>query len=110
MGVYEKACTELTEIFKYLPEKTVTKIPSYVVKAIEHNRDFTYDFKIDETKPFKDQKFMYQTYLLLAVIYRDYWAPAARVKLIRVKEKYKLKKETEELQKKFNKDNLFKKK
>ena len=53
---------------------------------------------------------MYQTYLLLAVIYRDYGAPAARVKLIRVKEQYKLKKETEELQKKFNKDNLFKKK
>lgn len=109
MGVYNKAFTEISEIFKYLPERTVTKIPSYVVKTIEHNRDFDYDFKIDETKPFQDQKFMYETYLILAILYRDYWAPEGRVKLIRVKEQYKLKKETEELQKRYSKENIFRK-
>ena len=53
---------------------------------------------------------MHETYLLLAVIYRDYWASPSRVKMIRVKEEYKLSKETKNQNVHFNPDDLFKKK
>ena len=110
MGAYEKSFTEIYEIFKYLPEKIVNKVPEHILKAIKYNRDTTYNFQIDTSKSFKDQKLMHETYLLLAVIYRDYWASPSRVKMIRVKEEYKLSKETKNQNGHFNPDDLFKKK
>ena len=110
METYEQAFTEVYEIFKYMPENIVAKIPESVMRAIKYNRDLDYKFEIDESKKFSEQKLMHKTYLVLAVIYRDYWASASRVKMIRVKEQYKLNKEIKQLHEKYDPDNLFKKK
>ena len=109
METYEKAFTEIYEILKYMPEKIVDKIPEEVLNAIKYNRDLSYNFTIDESKKFNEQKLMHKTYLILAVLYRDYWALPNRVKMIRVKEKYKLDKEIKNLNNKYNPNDLFKK-
>ena len=109
MGTYEQAFTEIYEILKYMPENIVSRIPESVLKTIKYNRDLNYDFKIDETKKFSEQKLSHKTYLLLAVIYRDFWAAPNRVKMIRIKERYKLEKEMKKLHLKYDPNNLFKK-
>ena len=109
MDNYNKAFTEIYEIFSYMPKRAINLIPEEVLKAIKSNRDLDYKFEIDPSKSFKEQKLLKETYFLLAVIYRDYWASDARVKMIRVKENYKLNKEMKASQEKYNPDNLFKK-
>ena len=65
MGTYEQAFTEIYEILKYMPENIVSRIPESVLKTIKYNRDLNYDFKIDETKKFSEQKLSHKTYKVI---------------------------------------------
>lgn len=107
---YNKAYKEVVEILKYVPKESVEKIPKDMREMFEAEQDNTYDFKIDESKEFEEQKLLEETKAILANIFRDYWAtPEQREKIIK-KEQYDRQKLEEQKRIKYNPDDIFNKK
>lgn len=105
---YKKAYKEIIEILKYVPEKSVKKIPQEMRDMFEEEQLKTYDFQIDTSKKFEEQEIMEETKAILANIFRDYWATTYQREKIKEKEKYDRQKSEEEKAKKYNPDDLFK--
>ena len=72
--VYAKAYTELYEILKNISENDLNKIPNEILMILEEKRDKGYEFKLQENIEFENQKLLRETKILLAILYRDYWA------------------------------------
>ena len=107
---YSKAYTEVIEILKYVPDEDIKKIPKEELNFYKNNMDNDYNYKLDMTKEFEEQKMLDITKAILANIFRDYWATPYQKERIEAKEKYDLEKAEEEKRKKYNQDNIFKKK
>lgn len=106
---YEKAYTEVLEIIKYLPKEEYEKIPKEKIQFFEDNRDKDYIFKFDITKSLEEQKFLRETNAIIITLFRDFFATETQKEklqkiLIENEEKYQ-----EELRKKYNPDDIFKK-
>lgn len=69
---FSKACTEMLEVLKYIPDEEFDKIESNFIETLYQEKDFDYDFKIDEAKDFKEQELLPETYDMLAYVYRKY--------------------------------------
>lgn len=72
--VYARAYTELYEILKNISENDLNKIPKEVFNMLERKSDKEYNFKLEENIEFENQKLLRETKILLAILYRDYWA------------------------------------
>ena len=107
---YSKAYKEVVEILKYVPEESVKKIPQEMRNMFEMKMDKNYVFAIDIDKPFEKQELLDETKAILANLFRDYWATDYQRERILAKEKYDLELLEEEKRKKYNPDDLFKKK
>lgn len=105
---YEKACKEVIELLKYFPRESVEKIPKEELELYKKNMDNTYEYEVDKTKPFNEQKMSDKTKAIFAIIFRDYWASEYQRERILAKEKYDLQKLEEERRKKYNPDDIFK--
>ena len=106
--VYAKAYTELYEILKNISEKDLNKIPKEVLDMLEEKRDKEYNFKLEENIEFENQKLLRETKILLAILYRDYWATKEEKEKITQKWKNDIIKNEEENKIKYNE--LFKNK
>lgn len=106
--VYAKAYTELYEILKNISEKDLNKIPKEVLNMLEEKRDKEYNFKLEENIEFENQKLLRETKILLAILYRDYWATKEEKEKITQKWKNDIIKNEEENKIKYNE--LFKNK
>ena len=84
---YAMAYTEVLEILKHVPEEDVSKIPTQKIEFYKSNCDQNYDYKLDSSKEFKNQKMSKITKAILANIYRDYWAPLDEKEQIILREK-----------------------
>lgn len=71
---YNKAYSEILEIIKYLPEEEREKIPEEKIKFFEENCDKNYEFKYDSSKPLEEQEFLRETYAIIIILFRDYFA------------------------------------
>ena len=69
---FSKVCTEMLEVFKYIPEEEFYKIEPDFIETIYQEHDMYYDFKFDETKQLDEQNFLPETYDMLAYVYRKY--------------------------------------
>ncbi len=79
----KKAYTEVCEVLNHMTKTDVEKIPKDIRDYYIQNSDKTYNFQIDETKPFSEQSISYNAKLVLAMFYRDYWAlPEEKEKII----------------------------
>lgn len=105
---YEKAYKEVIELLKYFPRESVEKIPKEELELYKKNMDNTYEYEVDKTKPFNEQKMSDKTKAIFAIIFRDYWASEYQRERILAKEKYDLQKLEEERRKKYNPDDIFK--
>ena len=105
---YEKAYKEVIELLKYFPRESVEKIPKEELELYKKNMDNTYEYEVDKTKPFNEQKMLDKTKAIFAIIFRDYWASEYQRERILAKEKYDLQKLEEERRKKYNPDDIFK--
>lgn len=101
------AYTEVIEILKYMSEIEVSKIPRNIIEYYKKNRDISYNFKVDTQKSFEEQELSEKTKIVLAILFRDYWATEEQRNKIKQKEKYDLYKIEQEKQEKFSSDNLF---
>ena len=66
---YSKVFTELDEIFRYLPDEMLRKIPAKMKKVIRENKNKEYEFCYDESKELMNQDIYMQTKDFLAIIY-----------------------------------------
>lgn len=68
------ACTEVDAILKeYLPTTYSDKLPTDMKKALENYKLPDYKVTIDKTKSLKDQKFIRDTYIILAAFRLNFW-------------------------------------
>lgn len=105
---YEKAYKEVIELLKYFPKESVKKIPKEELELYLKNMDRTYDYQVDITKSFDEQKMSKKTKAIFANIFRDYWATDYQRERILAKENYDKQKEEEEKRNKYNPDDIFK--
>ncbi len=107
---YNKAFKEVVEILKHVPEESVLKIPQDMREMFEDEMDKEYNFEIKDNVEFEDLELLDETKAILANIFRDYWATPYQRERILAKEQYDRQKVDEEKQKKYNSNDLFKRK
>lgn len=104
---YPKAYKEVIEILKYVPKKSVDKIPQTMIDTFNAKMDNTYNFSIDINKSFEEQELLEETKAILANIFKDYWATPYQKERIQAKERYDREKIEEEKRARYNSD-IFK--
>ena len=68
------ACAEVDAILKeYLPTAYSDRLPTDMKKALENYKLPDYEVTIDKTKSLKDQKFIRDTYIILASFRLNFW-------------------------------------
>ena len=104
----QMAYTEVLEVLRYVPKEDVDKIPKEKIEFYKNNMDNNYNFKIDTSKSFEEQELSEKAKIVLAIIFRDYWATQEQREKILKKEKYDLEQLELEKRRKYNPDNIFK--
>lgn len=107
---YACAYKEVIELLKYFSLEDVKKIPEDLLKVFLINMDKEYQFTVDEEKTFEEQIMLEETKVIFAIIFRDYWATDYQRQRILAKEENDKRKIEEAKAKKYNTENLFKKK
>lgn len=107
---YACAYKEVIELLKYFSLEDVKKIPEDLLKVFLINMDKEYQFTVDEEKTFEEQIMLEETKVIFAIIFRDYWATDYQRQRILAKEENDKRKIEEAKTKKYNTENLFKKK
>ena len=109
MNNYSKVYKELDEIFKYLPQEILYKIPIELVNNIKNNMDNDYEYEVTHIADFSNQEMMKETRAILAILYRDYWASKEeREKIIKQEREEIFKLEQEKKEKNLYTYNIFK--
>lgn len=107
---FSKAYKEVMEILKYMPEKSVKKIPKSLLETFETNMDKNHNFTVDVNKSFEEQELLEETKDIFANIFRDYWASEYQKEKIIAKQNYDRQVLEEEKRLKYNPNDLFKSK
>lgn len=103
---YKNGLAEVDMILNYADEESLNKIPESLKKFIRENKS-DYTAQIDPEKDLKDQNLLYETKVILAVLYRDFWATENERKYLHQKEKEELIKLEKIKQEKYSYTNLF---
>ncbi len=104
------AFTEVKDIINHMETRVYNKIPKEVIELIEENENKEYKPNIDYSKNINNQILLEDTKIILALIYREFvCSKEKREELIR-REQIKISKIEEEKRKKYNPNELFKKK
>ena len=104
---YANAFSEVLEILKYIPKSDYYKIPNNMIKLFETNRNKEYSFNYDPNKTLDEQNVSKTAKIIIAILFRDYWATQEQREKILRKENYDRQKLEEEKLKKYNVD-IFK--
>lgn len=107
---YSKAYKEVIEILNFVPKESVDKIPQTMLDTFKAKMAQNYNFKVDINKSFEEQELLDETKAIFANIFRDYWTTPYQKERIEAKEKDDRQKSEEEKSKKYNPNDLFKKK
>lgn len=106
---YRDGLAEVDMILDYADEKSLKKIPESFKQFIKENKS-EYIARINPDKDLKEQELLYETKVILSVLYRDYWSSKEERQQLIEDEQEELQKIEEEKREKYNYDNLFKKK
>ena len=71
---YANAYTEVLDILKYISKEDYEKIPKSKIKVFEENSNKNYNFIYDENKTLDEQNVSEITKVIIAILFRDYWA------------------------------------
>lgn len=101
---------EVLTILGYMETEYQEKIPKKLIDFFERNSAKDYKFDIDLAIPLKEQKLKAKTLSLLAMLNLNYWCKSNEEKQELIKRySENEKKYQEELRKRYNPDNIFKK-
>ena len=105
---YKRAYKEVYEVLLTLPEEDVNKVPKNMLEMFEANMDKEYNFKVDINKSFEEQNFSDITKIIIANLFKDYWATSRqREKIIEIQNMQRIVLENEK-KKQYSLDNIFK--
>ena len=76
------------EILINIPNEDFNKIPNEIIQMLEAKRNKEYKFELDRNLEFDKQNILRETKVLLAILYRDYWATTEERE--RIKQKWKI--------------------
>lgn len=71
---YANAYTEVLDILKHISKEDYEKIPKSKIKVFEENSNKNYNFIYDENKILDEQNVSEITKVIIAILFRDYWA------------------------------------
>ena len=106
---YRNGLAEVDMILNYADEESLSKIPENLKQFIKENKS-DYTTKINPEKDLKDQDLLYETQVILSVLYRDYWASQDERKQLLEEEKAELMDIENRKNEKYNYNDLFKNK
>ena len=109
--VDRNACAykEIYEILRIFPQELVAKKKKKKIRFFYNNMDNSYEYNISK-ETFDGQTMLEETKAILTILFRDYWATPAQKEKILWYENSAKKMLEEETRRKYNPDNLFKKK
>jgi hypothetical protein len=104
-----QAYSEIDEFLSLLTEEQINKIPLKLREFFKEEKDKEYKKQIDSEIPIKDQNLKSETLAIIAMLNLQYWCEDEQEKE-RLKKVYAQNEKTyqEDLQIKFNPDNIFK--
>lgn len=103
---YEEAFVEVDEILKLMPIDLISKIPVQFRQVISENKAKNY--KVDIKEPLDEENLKEETVIILGLIYRDFLASPEEREELQIQDAEELRKIEEELQQKYDIDNIFK--
>ncbi len=106
---YRNGLAEVDMILNYADEESLSKIPESLKQFIKENKS-DYITNINPEKDLKDQDLLYETKVILSVLYRDYWASSEERRKLLEYEKAELTNIENRKNEKYNYNNLFKNK
>lgn len=104
--IYRNGLAEVDMILNYADEESLNKIPNSVKQFIKENKS-SYNAKINPEKDLKEQNLLYETKVILSVLYRDYWASEEERKNLIELDKKELRIQEEKKREKYNINDLF---
>lgn len=104
---YKNGLAEVDMILNYADDESLNKIPESLKKFIKENKS-DYTAKINPEKDLEEQNLLYETKVILSVLYRDYWASYDERELLLKNEKSELMQIEDKKQETYNYDSLFK--
>lgn len=107
-NAYAKTYTEILEIINFMGDRYRKKTPQKLLDFFEENKDKNYIYKINEINDDVTRNFSKETLGLLSLMEYKYWASDSEKELLKKSLIENEKKYQEELRKKYNPDNLFK--
>lgn len=107
---YKQSLTELNTIIHLMDVEYLSKIPQKFIDFITKNMDINYIPNIDKNIPINEQKLNKDTKVLLSLIYRNYWCDNEIKENLLHQDFVEKQKYEQELNEKYNPDNLFKNK
>lgn len=105
---YAKACTEVLEILKYLPEEEYNKIPKEKIESFERNKDKEYVFKYNPKIDYTKQNISEKTSAIIITLFRDYFATDRQKNILEQILAQNDREIEEEKKKKYAYENIFK--
>ena len=106
--LYSEAITEVLDILSHTRKEDVEKIPKKFMKYLEDNKSKDYTPNLDHSKSIKDMGIKPKTAALLGMIYVKYWANAEEKEEFLKKATENEKIYQEELNIKYNPNEIFK--
>lgn len=104
-----KRLTEVDKILSYLKKEDFEKIPQDIIEVIRENKDIEYTWEYDETKSLKEQEINRDTIIILSYINTNFLLTEKQKELMEDLHKFNEKKKNEELNAKYNYEDMFKK-
>lgn len=101
-----QAYAEILTILNNINIEDYKKIPSELIDMFIKYRDTDYEYKIKETD-FEKQPILEETKIILAILFKNYWATPDQKEKIKLKEKYDDIQEELIKREMYNPDNLF---
>lgn len=104
---YQIAYMEVLEILKHIPVNDYKKIPENRLRLFEKYAKKDIDFHYDTNQTLDEQNVSEEAKILIAILFRDYWATHEQREKILASEQVYQEKVDEEKRKKYNSDNIF---
>ena len=92
---YANACAEVVRILDYIPYRDYKKIPKDVILHYERNASKSYIFEYDINRSLDEQNVSKTAKIIIAILFRDYWATLEQKNKILSYEKFEAIKEEE---------------
>lgn len=107
---YANAYSEVLEVLNHMSKDNYDKIPKEMIEMFKDNFNKGYQFSYDLNKEFAEQEISKRGKLILAILFRDYWATTEQKEKIITRQKHEIQKLEQQKLEKYPIDNLFSKK